>query len=195
MSNPKNKNLRLNYSGFTLIETLISIIASLLIFIVIIAIFFSGSRSFNLVDDKTEIVQNARVTIDRLVRELRQTNEITTTLPETADDPGDPPPSEIEFLNGHTISPIIYIYYYLDGDELKRSTIAYYCSVDPDEYVLKNTDCNGQVTSTTTLEDRIIGEYFSSLKFYGDRLIHIDATLINRGNEFEISTQVYGRNL
>lgn len=185
------------YRGFTLVEILVAIAAGL---IIISLIYTSHSLMVRLTEresHKVELVQNGRVTLDRLTRELRQSEEIVTTLPATADNPEDPAPLEIMFQDGHNLSPIRYIRYYLAENFLHREISHYYFSVDPDTWVSWDTvDSNGDPPLQAITEDNIIAEYINNLIFWGDdRVINIQFSTESEGNRVDFYTKVCGRNL
>ncbi len=91
---------------------------------------------------------------------------------------------------------ITYIKYYLDGSNLKREYSAYYFSEDPGVYVPYNSlDQLDDPPEHLTIEDRIVGEYFNQLYFWGDSgLVNIYLNLIKNQNNFEIETSIFSRN-
>lgn len=170
------------------------------IFLVVIlltgSIYSLSQKSYKKSSDSAELTQNNRVYLDRLSRELRQSVNIITTLPPTDDDPINPPADQIVFQDGHDTSLITYLRYYLNGADLMRKRSAYYFDADPSTYVAYNSlDQNGQSATTTILEDRIIGEYFNQIKFWGaNGLINIYLKLTKNTNSFEIKTSAFSRN-
>lgn len=90
--------------AFTLVEMVVSITILVLISGAIYSLFSLHQQSFQMAQEREELVQNGRVILERLSRELRQAKEITTSLPETSDIPGFPPSSEISFQDGHLAS-------------------------------------------------------------------------------------------
>ncbi|MBU1148867.1 hypothetical protein KKI23_02130 [Patescibacteria group bacterium] len=178
----------------TLIEILLAIYIGILIFLAVTSIYFLGVKFFKTGSDRLEIVQNGRVSLDRLTRELRQTQEITTFLPATKDEPGNPPPSEIQFQDGHQEETLQYFRYYLNGAELWKQTILYYFAGEPDVYVNWNAIDIGGNPPSSTITEKIVGEYFSSLQFYGETPVAIEASLAKNQVSTEIRTIIYGRN-
>ena len=63
-------------AGFSVIELVIVISVTMLIFLMTYDIYLVSQKSFKIGDTRLELVQNARVVLDRLTRELRQTPEI-----------------------------------------------------------------------------------------------------------------------
>ncbi len=185
-----------NLMGFTLPE----IIVSMAIFVVVIlltgSIYSLSQLSYKKSSDLAELTQNNRVFLDRLSRELRQSVDIITNLPPTEDDPANPPADQIIFQDGHNISQITYIRYYINNTDLMREHSAYYFDIDPSTYVAYNSlDQNNQPAQVIILEDRIIGEYFDQIKFWGlNGLVNIYLKLIKNTNTFEIRTSAFGRN-
>ncbi|MFH1597638.1 MAG: hypothetical protein ABIB97_01020 [Patescibacteria group bacterium] len=178
----------------TLIEIILALFIGIMVFLAITAIYFLGQQFYRSGSDRLEIVQNGRVTLDRLTRELRQTVGITTELPGTKEEPGFPPPSEIQFQDGHQIDTIRYFRYYLDGNQFKRQIIVYYFVEG--EYVNWNaTDVSGQPPSSLVQEDRLVGEYFSDLQFYGSEAIVIETSLEKNNSATNLRTEILGRNI
>ena len=186
--------IKLKNNGFSLLELIVAITVAIILFIIITLIYSANQRVFYNTDSKSELTQNGRVILDRLVRELRQTLEIVTTLPIDNSNP-ELIPDEIEFQDGHDTSEIKYIRYYLDGTNLKKQIIAYYFVIDPDTYVYYNAIGPGEdVAVPIVLEDRIIGEYVQDIDFWGESLININLSLIKGTIRETIYTVIYGRN-
>ncbi len=92
----KKKNLQ---SGFTLIESIVALTIFVLISTVLYSVYVFNQRAYLEGEKMAELVQNGRVVIERITREVRQTTDIVTTLPQT--DQGAANPAEIEFQDGH----------------------------------------------------------------------------------------------
>lgn len=197
------KKIRQNNKGFTLSEIIVSIIVSLLILIIISSIFTLDQRVARRGNIKAELTQNARIVIDTMARELRQSNEIVTALP-----PDDSIPAliahELQFEDGHTESRIQYIKYYLDNTDLKKQIIVYYFDADcggpcpptdPSFYVhWDDTDAWGSPTEIT-LEEKIMGEFFFNIDFYGQGTITTDFVLQKSNEQVEMQAKIYPRNI
>jgi len=190
----KRKPTRQN--GFTMLEIIVSLALFVIVIILVSSIYLLAQKSYNKSSDLAELTQNARVCLDRLSRELRQSVNIVTALPPTDSDPENPPAEEIFFQDGHEISQITYLRYYLDGTNLMREHKAYYFASEPTVYVTYNTtDQYGNSPDEKILENRIIGEYFSQLKFWDNSGSISIAIELNKGsNNFKIRTSVYPRN-
>lgn len=190
----KRKPTRQN--GFTMLEIIVSLALFVIVIILVSSIYLLAQKSYNKSSDLAELTQNARVCLDRLSRELRQSVNIVTALPPTDSDPENPPAEEIFFQDGHEISQITYLRYYLDGTNLMREHKAYYFASEPTVYVTYNTtDQYGNLPDKKILENRIIGEYFSQLKFWDNSGSISIAIELNKGsNNFKIRTSVYPRN-
>jgi len=139
-----------------------------------------------------ELVQNGRVAFDRLSRELRQSVEITTPLASSSSEAE----NEILFQDGHDSDEITYIYYYLSGTNLRRAKIAYYFDEEPSVYVRYNSRNEvNDPPEDVVLEDKIVGEYFENIEFWGEYgLVYASSTLANRNEEFKIRTDIFSRN-
>jgi len=182
--------------GFTVIELILAISLFAVIIILVGSMYSLAQQSYNKGAAKNEMVQNARVSLDRITRELRQSVAVVTALPTAPNDPEDPAPSEILFQDGHDIGQAVYLRYYLDGTNLKRSKIAYYFSEEPDIYVTYDSiDQFSNPPDELLLEDRIVGEYFSRLAFWNsDNVINISIGLAKGADTFNIETGVFSRN-
>jgi len=186
---------RSRQKGMTLIEILLAIYIGIMIFLAVTSIYLLAQRFYTLGTDRLEVVQNGRVTLDRLTRELRQTPEITTTLPETKDDPGLPPPSEIQFQDGHQTEEIRYFRYYLDINQLRRQIIVYFFPAEPETYVNWNAvDGAGDPPTSSVQEDRLVGEYFNNLQFYGENEVSIEVSLNKNSVSTSLRNKIFGRN-
>jgi prepilin-type N-terminal cleavage/methylation domain-containing protein len=182
--------------GFTLLEILVSISLFAFALILVNSMYSVSQKSYNKGANKGEIIQNSRVSLDRIGRELRQSVNIVTVLPETGDDPLNPPSDEIFFQDGHDISQTSYLRYYLDGADLKRSLIVYYFPSEPSIYVTYNSvDQYGNPPEELITEDRIVGEYFSKLEFWANsNLVYISLELEKNQDTFNVDTSVFIRN-
>jgi type II secretory pathway pseudopilin PulG len=181
--------------GFSLIETVIVLGLFVILLLVIYGTFLISNKSFYTSDRKLELAQNGRIVLDRLSRELRQSIEIITPLPATKNDPGFPPANEIQFQDGHGLTTIQYLKYYLNNQELNRQRIVYYFSEEPSNYVYWNTvNQFGQLPQSQIVEEKTIAEYCNNLLFFGDDLINIDLYLTKQNSQLHLFTTIYGRN-
>lgn len=184
-------------SGFTLIEVMISVVIAAMIFMLLSGTYIISQKVYLETDSKAELSQNGRVILDRMIREVRQTPDLTTQLPFDNSDP-EQLPSEIMFQDGHDTSEIKYIRYFMDGSDLKRQVIVFYFPSEPAYFVHdydtdKDPPHNPPVQQI--LEEKIIGEYVDDLEFWGDGLLNINLYLSKNSQSVIINTAVYGRNL
>lgn len=184
-------------AGFTTLEIAISMMIFVLVILLVNSMYTISQRSYNKGSNKAELAQNARVVFDRTSRELRQSTNIITALPPTGIDPLNSPPNEISFQDGHNIDQITYLRYYLYESNLMREHSAYYFSGAPSVYVAQTSvDGFGNHPTKLILEDRIVGEYFNNLKFWGaNGLVHISIKLLKNQDIINFETNVYSRNL
>ncbi len=184
----------LNNKGFTFIEMIIAIsIASLLILIVTLS-YQVSDNTYRQVDRSAELSQNGRVFLDRIARELRQTPDIITVLPATST--STPEVSEIVFEDGHDMSRIQYIRYYLEETTIKRQLITYTFSDSPQTTVYSySLDVLSQPPLQTIEDEKIISEYVDELNFWGDTLVHIEINLQKNNYTIPLITTVYARNI
>ncbi|NCQ16354.1 prepilin-type N-terminal cleavage/methylation domain-containing protein [Candidatus Falkowbacteria bacterium] len=186
----KNKN------GFTLLETMVSLALFTIIIILVSDVYLVTQQAYNKNSDLAEITQNARVSLDRISRELRQSASIITTLPETDTDPENPPAGQIIFQDGHETSQTTYLKYYLNGTDLIREHKAYYFEEEPTVYVTYNSvDQGGFPPLENILSRQIVGEYFTELGFWGGNgLVNLNLSLAKNQHTFAIKTSVFSRN-
>lgn len=190
------KNINKSPKGFSLLEIVVSLSLFAFAIILVNSMYTLSQRTYSKGASKGELVQNARVSLNRMGRELRQAVGVVTTLPPDDTDPSNPPTNEIFFQDGHDVSQIIYLRYYLDGTDLKRSRVAYYFSTDPGLYVTYDSlDQSDYPPEELIIEDRVVGEYFSELQFWGSNgLIYISTTLEKNQDNFNMSTSIFRRN-
>jgi len=191
--------------GFTLVEILVFITIFLLVSIGIFNIFSFSQVFYGQKAVQSELLQNGRVILERITREIRQGEGMVTQLPQVPENPA----LEIEFQDGHTPSPYEYLgsdYYYIryyfssSTKELYRQ-YKVYC-FDACEYCntysrWDDTRIEGPDTVHThecILEEKIIGEYIKDLNFWGSGLINVSLTLNNKGQELTFQTKIFGRN-
>ena len=189
-------NLKTKTAGFTLLEVIASISLFTIVIILVSNIYLVTQNAYNKNSNIAELTQNARVSLDRISRELRQSSSIITTLPETNDDPNNPPTNQIFFQDGHDTDQITYLRYYLDGTNLMRENKAYYFNEEPSIYVTYNSlDQGGDAPLETIIDNRVVGEYFTELYFWGaNGLINISLSLAKNQNTFTAKTSVFSRN-
>lgn len=179
--------------GFSLLETVVSIVVGLLIIVIVGTAFVFNQRVYRANAHTAELLQNGRIITDLMTREIRQADALVTTLPADNSDPASVA-HELQFQDGHTRSQIQYIRYYVNGVELRRQIIVYYFDSAPTTYVAYNdTDAFGS-PHQLVLEEKIIGEYITGLDFYGDNAITIDITLDKTDQEVQLQTVILPRN-
>ena len=201
-------NRRLN-TGFTLVEILITITIFVLVSVAVFNLFSFSQKFYSQGTTRAELLQNGRVILERIAREIRQAEEIVTPLPQVADNPDDPPSLEIEFQDGHKPSPYEHLgsdYYYIryyfstSTGEIYRQYRVYCfdpCSICDTYFQWNDTMIEGEeivYPVFCNLEEKIIGEYVDNLKFWGAGLIDISLVLKDRGQELNLQMKLFGRN-
>lgn len=185
-----------NKKGFTLVEIIISLSISALIFILLSQVYLLAQRTYLQTDSRAEISQNGRVIMDRMIREIRQTPDIVSETPVTSTEPI---PSEIIFQDGHNTDQIKYIRYFLDDDSnITRQLKIYYFPSQPNYYVHSydtDKDPPHNPPASLVIDEKIVGEHVSDIEFYGKQPLNINLFLENGDQTSIISTAVYGRNL
>ncbi len=200
---------RRSNTGFTLVEILITITIFVLVSIAVFNLFSFSQRFYSQGTIRAELLQNGRVILERMAREIRQAEEIVTPLPQVADNPDNPPSLEIEFQDGHMPSPYEHLgsdYYYIryyfstSTGEIYRQYRVYCfdsCLICNTYFQWNDTMIEGEETVYPVfcnLEEKIIGEYIDDLKFWGAGLIDISLVLKNRGQELDLQVKLFGRN-
>ena len=190
------KKFNREQSGFTLLEIIVSLSLFTIIIILVSNVFLTTQNAYNKNSNIAELTQNARVSLDRISRELRQSSSVITALPATDDDPLNPPANQIFFQDGHDVSQITYLRYYLDGSNLMREHKAYYFSQEPSIYVTYNSlDQGGGPPLEIIIDSLVVGEYFNRLEFWGaGNLINISLNLTKNQHNFSLETSIFSRN-
>jgi len=183
-------------TGFTLIEIIVSLSLFVILILLVNNMYALSQSTYNKNSDIAELTQNARVALDRLSRELRQSETIISSLPPTNTDSMNPPINEIFFQDGHNPSQITYILYRRQGENLERIAKAYYFSADPTTYVTYNSvDLGGSLPLELIISDSIVGEYITDLEFWGaNGLVNLNLELTKNNHSFSLETSVYSRN-
>lgn len=191
--NSPKKNI--NPAGFTLFEIIVSLSLFVIIIILVNSIYLTSQRSYNKNSNQAELSQNARVAFDRMSRELRQSTKIITALPLSDTDPLNPPVDQIFFQDGHDMSQISYLRYYLNGTDLMREHKAYYFGT-PSVYVYYDLlDAGNSLPQEIILEDQVVGEYLTDLEFWGTgREINLKLSFLKNQNSFTMQSLIYSRN-
>lgn len=194
----KCRLLQVKNKGFALLELLIAITLSVLLMGSLYGIYLVNQKSYSRSIAKAELNQNARIALERITRDLRQTDRITTTLPPDDTDPTNPPPSEIMFADGHDTDQIRYIIYTLENGNLYRKLVHYSFSTDPanPDWVNWNTlDDGGQLPNQHIDENVVKADKVTDLKFYGVRLITIELIASDGKSDYDFKTQTLARNI
>ncbi len=182
--------------GFTLVEILIAMAAATLVLIALYGVYIVNSRSYRRTIDQQELAQNARISLERMSRDIRQAERIVTELPPDDTDPMNPPPSQIQFQDGHETSKIQYIVYYLTDTNLKRQVKHYYFSSSPSTWVAWNAqDEFGNLPNEAVDEDAIKADKIQLVKFYGVKVITMELQVANTESTFDFKTDAWGRNI
>lgn len=182
-------------SSFTIIELLLAIGISSVILSSAAGLYLMGLNSFRKSAVERELIQNGRVAIERLSREIRQTGELAVSLPESESEAL----SEIIFRDGHDTSEINYVRYYLDGGDLYREFGYYYFSSDSEKnHVTYNSVDIGGSAPVWNVEDgqnQVVAENFSQIKFFGSPLVKIRMELSKAGTSLNLASAALGRNI
>ncbi len=186
--------------AFTLIESLTVVFLSVIIVTSAYGIYLMSMKTFTKNSASAELTQNARISLERMSRDIRQSSEFVTVLPT---DPGSgTPPSEIKFQDGHIIGleeseeEIQYITYYLNGTDLHKKTSHYFFATDPNIWVSWSTfDESENPPTESTDEDVVKAENISSLQFWGTNLVTINISVADSSTAYTFETKILGRNV
>ncbi|MCK5044473.1 prepilin-type N-terminal cleavage/methylation domain-containing protein [Candidatus Parcubacteria bacterium] len=159
----KKRNLQF---GFTLIESIVAVAVFILISVVMYSVYSFNQRAYLEGEKMAELVQNGRIVIERITRELRQATDMVTVLPQT--DQGAANPTEIEFQDGHI--PVFSATSTAVGSSINTIVLAVGSSAITDYYkdmFLKIIDNTGQgqlrkiISYDGSTKTAIIGEEWS----------------------------------
>jgi len=185
-----------NKSGFTLFEVLIAVTVGAVLLGLVLSIYSLSLRSLTSSENRSELTQNSRVIIERLTRDIRQTRQIATPLAATAGETSPALPKELELQDGHVIDKIQYIRYYASGTDLKRQVKEYFFPAEPLILVTFDAvDDFGNPAQSRVLEDLLVGQYVSNIKFYGHNPVTAELYLQKGNNTHTTRTTLFGRNL
>lgn len=185
---------KIQNQGFTLTELLVTITILVIITGAVYLGYSLSQKAYREGERAAELTQNGRVIIERMNREIRQAKEIAISdFPEERESAKE----EIAFEDGHTTTTYRYIHYFKTDNIIKREVIGYYFSGDFQE-ALQPWDAlppQGQTLEKKTLEEaRIIGEWVSSLEFWGSKVINIALTLEKKEKSLNLETKIFSRN-
>lgn len=182
--------------SFTLVEILVAMAAGAMVLVALYSIYTVNVKTYRRSINQQELAQNARISMERISRDIRQTDRVITSLPLTSSDPLNPPPSSIQFQDGHETTKIQYLKYYLTDHNLNRQVLHYAFSADPNEWVAWNAqDEFGHLPTEYIDQDAIKADKISVLKFYGEKVINIELQVTDETNTFDFRTKVWGRNI
>lgn len=191
--------------AFTVVELMTATSIGLLLISLTWGVYLSIVRASVASDQESMVAQNARVIVDRISRDVRQTTGFAQSLPDTAA----AGVSSLEFVDGHEPDPAgpVYIRYSLSGTDVWRRRHYYYKADQPDTRVTLNAgdttyeegDARGGSTGIYRheLEGTIVADGVKSLIFYGTAtLVKIDVVLQRQasGPTYSIHSAVSKRN-
>ncbi|MDZ4221476.1 MAG: hypothetical protein U1C18_01230 [Patescibacteria group bacterium] len=184
-----------NNNGFTVFEVLVAMAISITLFGLVLSIYTLSVRSLASGQNRAELTQTSRSTMERITRDVRETRDIASNLPENADNPEEPPLSELMLEDGHSEN-LQYIYYYLNGTDLQRQVRIYYFNEEPEVPVPHNAEDEfGNPPQMDIISDNKVGQYVSTILFYGHNPVAVELTLQKSSNMHQTRTLLYGRNL
>jgi len=183
--------------SFTLLEILTVVFLGSIIIMAGYSVYLISYKSYQRNSQSSELAQNARIALERMSREIRQTVDILTVLPETPEE--GTPAIELKFQDGHNFADtgkIQYITYYLSGTDLYRKTSHYCFDTAPDDWVLWSTkDHEGNSPTEQFDLDQMKAQKITSLQFWGDKTITIHLTVSDGASTYTFETKTLGRNI
>lgn len=190
-------------NGFTLTELLVILAVFVIVMVGISSVLVLTQKGLAEGKDLADINHEGRKILKHLSKEIRQTGEIITELPQIE---GGDNPSEIEFEDGHIPSPYEYLgsdFYYIryliyssDGQspyQLKRQ-YRVYC-LDDCEVCDTYYSWSEEQVHPCNLEENIIGSHIADLEFWGVGLINVSVSLEKGNQKLNLKTKILGRNL
>lgn len=192
-----NRQFKKRRPGFTLLEILVVVTLSVVLMVAIYGIYITSYQSYRRSINRAELNQNARISMERVTRDLRQTSDIITALPPTDTDVLNPAPSDIVFVDGHDPVQIQYIEYSLSNHTLVRKVKHYYFPVDTTTWVAYNAhDINNNLPLESIDQSVVKADAIQSLEFFGENsVINIKLVTVDNGGQFVFQTQTLGRNV
>lgn len=184
-----------NQHGFTLFEILIAMTIGVTLLGLLFSIYTLSIKSLTSGQARAELTQTSRSVVERITRDVRETKNLASALPQDAGDPGNPPLSELLLEDGHA-DVLQYIRYYTDQDDLKREIRQYYFPEEPEVLVTYNAEDElGNPPLSTAVSDNKVGQYVSEILFWGQNPVYLELTLEKSSVTHETRTSLYGRNL
>jgi len=184
--------------AFTLVELLVVIAISSSILAGAYAVYVSSTKAYRTNIANSELTQNARIALERISREVRQSADIITAMPE---DPSvGTPATEIKMQDGHNqwpgIGKIQYIRYYLSGSDLHRELTHYAFPDSSNDWVLYSTRGADNVEPDKIIDsDQIKAEQMSQIQFWGVKNITINIAVSDGAQTYHFETKALGRNI
>ena len=179
-------------SSFSIIEVIVAVALGVILMGSAYELYYLATRTLARSNSHFEIRQGARIAMERISRDLRQSEEIISDLPENIATPT----AQIKFQDGHETSKIQYIEYYVKDNALYRKYTHFSFAYSTDQWVYWDTkDNNSQSPNETTDLDEIISENFVNLSIWGKSKINISITVEQNQQSETYTTTVLGRNI
>jgi len=188
--------------AYTLSELLGALAVGALLVLFTTRAYTVGRRALQLAQLRSDMQQNARVAMDRIVREYRMSPSVVTDLSST-------PVNEIEFENGDSVGVssgdrLTYRRYYMSGTTLRLDVRECYFTSSPATRVRFDETLDGDPPTCVAIAGRTqdIAYNVSSLAFtqtndiVGNPLVGIYIITNNNGAlTYHLKTAIRGRNL
>ena len=177
-------------NGFSLVEILVAMAIGTIVVAAAYFFFPMGSKIAREGEAINQLSQSARVILNRVGRDIRQTPDIITNLPPTQSEATDQIFVEDGYPDDQDVSPH-YIKYIFQNNKIYRQEIHYTDLLNPESVVAY--DFSGAVTVEETNE--VIGEDIEFFKLWEEQsLVKIDIKLKKLNDNIRFLSTVYPRN-
>jgi type II secretory pathway pseudopilin PulG len=193
----KRHMVRKSAAAFTLVELVVALLISSVLITVTTSVYVVTRKSISADLSNSDNSQNARIAIDKMARDLRQTREVVTSLPANPSDTSIAQPGQILFEDGHPNTTdstyLTYRNYYLTGAGVLNLDVDYYY-VSPDTATRVHWTTPNAVASV--ISTTAIAEHVKSLSFYdsGGPIQIVVVTTDSNKQTYTLRTTVFKRN-
>ncbi len=183
------------HRAFTLVELLVAILVSGILISVTTSTYLLFRRSIAQDQGRAELNQNARISLERMSRELRQARSIVTLFPTSPADTSVTQPHEIEFEDGHPepgeADYLTYRRYYVVNQVLKLDIKYYHLNGSTIHIPYNSSSAIPTILSTQDIAERV-----SDLSFYQTSgTIQVILTTSDGGvQNYKLATTILKRN-
>lgn len=152
----------MNKQGFTLLETIVAISVGSLLITLALSMYILANRENRDAYRASQLAQNGRIALERILHDVRNTTDIATPLPTS--DTGSV--TSIEVADPYSTT-LRYVRYYVLGTDLYRQIRTYAFATYPD--VLVPPDAEDQFATqpvATIISNTIIAQHIETMSWY-----------------------------